>query len=237
MAAFEPFTPAHGLTVLVCAAVMLAAVVSGRRLRHAEPARLRRWERAAGAFALVHWLLYAAHALRFIRQDPMFAIPLQLCDLASLLAALWLLWPARRLAVLVYFWGIALSSQGFVTPTVRVGPEGVNFWFFWVSHTIIVGTGIYACAVRGLVPRGSDLGDAIGAGVFYLAITLPLNVACDMNFGYTGPPRADGARTLADALGQWPLRVVWIVLLATGAMTVAWLPWGIAARAGRTTRA
>ena len=227
---FAPFTFAHALTVLACAGLIAALVLIGRRLRQRRPASLRTYERILGGLALAHWLAYTGYALQFIRQDPMFAIPLQMCDLASLAAALSLLTAWRPLAVLVYFSGLALSSQGFVTPTVRVGPESINFWFFWFAHIIIVGTAIYECAVRGLRPTARDLLFAIVMGFVYLAVTLPINIALDVNFGYTGPPRADGARTLADALGQWPIRVVWIVLLAVTAMTVAWLPWSLARR-------
>ena len=229
-ATFVPFTLAHGLTVLVCAAFIAAVVIVGRRLRHRVPASLRTFERVLGGLALVHWLAYSGYALQFIREDPMFAIPLQLCDLTSLAAALSLLTGWRPLAVLVYFWGLALSSQGFVTPTVRVGPEGLNFWFFWCAHVIIVGTAIYECAVRGLRPAARDLAVAVGLGIAYVACMVPINIAFGMNFGYTGPPRADGARTLADALGSWPLRILWISLLAIVAMVLAWLPWCVARR-------
>lgn len=228
--AFAPFTPAHAGTVLACAIIIATLVVIGRRLRARGPGALRAYERALGGLALAHWLAYTGSALQFIRQDPMFAIPLQMCDLASLAAALSLLTARRPLAVLVYFWGLALSSQGFVTPTVRVGPESINFWFFWFSHLTIVGTAIYECAVRGLRPAFRDLCFAVAAGLAYMAVTLPINIAFGMNFGYTGPPQADGARTLADALGSWPLRVVWIILLGIAAMTLAWLPWQLARR-------
>ncbi|MFN0012711.1 MAG: TIGR02206 family membrane protein [Phycisphaerales bacterium] len=233
---FQPFTLTHLWAVVVSAGIVAGIIIAGRNLRGADSAatpRLRVMERTLGTLALLHWLAYAGHAARFIREDPMFAIPLQMCDIAGLAAALSLLTRWRPLAVLVYFWGLALSSQGYVTPTVRVGPEGINFWFFWGAHLIIVGTAIYECAVRGLVPAGRDLLLALACGLVYFLVTLGINIAFGMNFGYTGPPQADGTRTLADALGSWPLRIVWIALLAIAAMTLAWLPWGLTA-SGRT---
>jgi len=47
------------------------------------------------------------------------------------------------------------------------------------------------------------------------------------------PGMVCAAPTLIDHLGPWPLRVVWIVLLAAAAFILAWLPWWLYERINR----
>jgi uncharacterized membrane protein YwaF len=79
-------------------------------------------------------------------------------------------------------------------------------------------------AVQRFRPEWSDLRFALLVGVLYAAAIFTVDAAYGLNYGYLGqgtPSRP----TLLDVLGPWPLRVVFIVLLGAGAMTVLWLPW------------
>jgi uncharacterized membrane protein YwaF len=51
-----------------------------------------------------------------------------------------------------------------------------------------------------------------------------IDAVFDLNYGYLGRPMPSRP-SLLDFLGPWPLRVVFMVLLASIAMTLLWLPW------------
>lgn len=160
------------------------------------------------------------------------SLPLQLCDLAAIVAALEFARPSRRVHALAWFWGVALSSQALITPDLAGGPATISFWAFWLYHFFIVGAGVYAVAARGFRPQLPDLRFAIALGVAYAAVVFTIDLAFGLNYGYFG--RSDpGQPTLIDVLGPWPVRVLWMVVLAIIAMTIFWLPFELRARRAR----
>src|SRR5205085_885108 len=67
-----------------------------------------------------------------------YSLPLQLCDLAWI-TAVYALWTRRRWAhALLYYWGLTLSSQAFITPELAApdfpSRESLITWP-WVAAT------------------------------------------------------------------------------------------------------
>ena len=54
-----------------------------------------------------------------------------------------------------------------------------------------------------------------------------------LNYGYVGDTMPSRP-TLLDVLGPWPLRVLFMMLLGAGGMTVLWLPWWFLDRSAST---
>lgn len=226
---FKAFTPAHAIIVLICSALMLGIPLLARRLSPAceRPLRLTialttlAWQALINAW----WLTLAPEG----SGDP---LPLHVCDVAAIVAGLSLL-PAfddaRWMKTLLYFWGIALSTQAFITPVLTKGIASPAFWSFWIGHTQIVGVALYHTLTLRYRPRLQDLLFIFALSLAYAALVTPINIAAETNYGYIGPSKPDKP-TLIDALGQWPRRILWSILIAFAAMTVAYLPWPIAAR-------
>ncbi|MCA9293086.1 MAG: TIGR02206 family membrane protein [Phycisphaerales bacterium] len=157
------------------------------------------------------------------------SLPIQLCDLAALCAPLAILTRRRPLRVLLYFWGFGLSTQGFFTPTVAPDPTLGKFWMHWINHGAVVGGAVYDLVVCRYRPTWRDWRFAIIASLLYVALIFGLDIATGWNYAYVGNATPE-QKTLVDVLGPWPLRVLWIVLIAGGAMTALMLPWTIARR-------
>lgn len=240
---FHAFTPAHVVVALVCAGLICGSVVLGRRWRGGAAELRLRWAWILGTVAwqgaaVVYWLS-PPHF------DPRESLPLHLCDLAAWVApaALATRWAAAR--ALLYFWAIGLSTQAFFTPVVRSGYGTYEFWLFWVGHVQIVGSAVYDAAVLGYRPtfghfwRVQVVNLVIG-GVVVAAnqVVVPACFGCGpANYWYLGSD-LPGTRTIIHALGPWPGRLVWLVLLAMTAQLVALVPWGVArARATGARRA
>lgn len=234
-ATFRAFTVAHLVTALLCCALIWATVHMG--VVHRRKARLARDVADApgqmlGAMLTVYWLIYQlwwSFPHREVRDS---WLPLQLCDLAGLVAGLALLTGKRWLTTVLYFWGFALCTQAFFTPIVRVGPATARFWMFWESHTAIIGAAVYVVAVRGYRPSARDFAIGVTSGVIYFVVVLPLNLIFGWNYGYIGPG-SPGAPTIIDKLGPWPLRLVPLVGIGIGAMLVVWSPWLLADKFGK----
>lgn len=227
---FRGFSPLHGATLLVWAcAVALLIVARGRARRRG---RERSFDRGLG------WALLAAYMMVNIwwawpgRFEWARSIPIHVCDLAALFAPLALLTGRRWPRTLLYFWGLGLSSQGMITPVVRVGLAYGEFWMFWINHGVVIGAGLYDVIARGYRPTWRDWGFASCLGLIYIAALFGLDAATGWNYGYVGPSVPE-APTIVDGLGAWPLRVVWIVLIALAAMALLVVPWEIARRLAR----
>jgi hypothetical integral membrane protein (TIGR02206 family) len=156
--------------------------------------------------------------------DPATDRPLQLCHWAAVAAALALIAPRRAFGALAYFWGLALCTQALVTPSLTEGPATWPFWFFWTTHALCVGVPLYDVLARGYRPRWRHYALACAAAALYVAVVLPVDIATGWNYGFVGPTRP-GFRSVVDVLGPWPLRLVWIALIAAAAMALAMLPF------------
>jgi len=228
-----PFSAAHLAAVLFSAAAIVAVIATARWVRPAviptgspmvDPAG-----RVLGSLALVHWAAYQAWwnlPIRFSLGD---SLPLHVCDLTGLACGFALLTGKQWLTAITYFWGLALSTQAFVTPTVEWGPTYTEFWLFWETHTIIVGGAAYLVLVRNFRPTVRDLCLAYLSLVGYAAITLPMDLATGWNYGYIGGGSPSSA-TLIDSLGSWPWRLLPMAGLTLLAMLLLWLPWAIVRR-------
>lgn len=221
MTNFTSFSVLHLISVAVLAISIAAVCVTGRTLNATAK---RRFELVMAALIVAFWIGYQIYDNVTQGIGLRNSLPLQLCDIVAIIAALEFARPTRNVHALAYFWGVALSSQALITPDLAGGPTTLGFWAFWVYHLFVVGSGIYAVAVRGFRPEWSDLRLAIGAGLLYAIPVFLLDAVFGLNYGYLGRSNP-GQPTVIDLLGPWPLRALYMVLLAVTAMFIFWLPW------------
>lgn len=229
---FAPFTPVHGV-VLVVAIVVTVVLVRVRR--RYDPVAARGLDHTLAYIGLANWALYQSYGMFRVvnawgtadagKYTIEYALPLQVCDIASLLAPLMWLTNRRWMSVLVYFWGFGLSSQAFVTPIVRAGPVSPEFWFFFIAHWMIVGGACYETFGRGFRPTWRDFRFTVIVSLAYFALVFPFDLVTGFNIGFLGEPDASDPKTIVDALGSWPLRTVWIAVIGNAMMLLAMLPW------------
>jgi hypothetical integral membrane protein (TIGR02206 family) len=222
METFRAFTWLHAAALAaVFALTAIAVAVARRRPLPAAPTAM---ERAIGWAYMAAWVTTYTFLLLPPLHDPAKTYPLQLCHWNAFAAALLLATGWRWLRPLVYFWGFALSTQALVTPALREGPALYPFWFFWTTHGLIVGVALYDVLARGYRPTLRDYGIACAGAAAYVAIILPLDLFFGWNYGFVGPSKPE-VRTIVDALGPWPERLVLIVLLVAAAMALTLLLW------------
>lgn len=218
---FRPFTTFHLVIVLLCAALIYAACRYGRAHRGA-PAERR--FRAAWSWGIIFFQVFAIIWWSFpANAAPDGRLPLHLCRIATWIAAAALLSQARPLRAILYFWGLGLCAQGFVTPLRLDGLGSVGFWIFWIGHLQIVGSAIYDLAVLGFRPRLRDLGSALIASWIYIAAVVPINLTFDLDYGYLGRQSAYRTRNVLDHLPPWPWRTILFLLIAHATLAAFWL--------------
>lgn len=220
----------HILTVAIFAAAVAAMCWVGLRL--GDGAARRNYERGLAAAVWLLWFGYQGYDIATLGFDVRYALPLQMSDVTAAVAGLVFFRPHRGLQALAYFFGLALGTQAVFTPDLTAGPETVSFWAFWLYHVFVVGAGVYVVVVQEFRPRWRDLRLALVTGLLYVTVVFAIDAIFGLNYGYLG--RGTPSRpTLLDFLGPWPLRVVFMVLLASLGMTLLWFPWYLARRLRR----
>ena len=212
------------IAALVCIGLIVAIVcVAKFSLSREAESRLRG---ALAWIALLGWVFMQVWYLLPAHRDWSVSLPLHICDIAALLMPFVLWGGSRWMRSLLYFWGFAFTTHGFITPVLDVGPDHVKFWLFWFNHSVVFGGAVYDVVVLGYRPTARDLLTAIAITVCYVAVVLPINLIAGWNYGFVGNT-APAVPTLIDALGLWPLRLVWIALLGIVVFVLLWLPWKI----------
>jgi len=220
---FTPWDRLHLISFAIGVSVIVGLSWLGLRVR-GTPAedRLRRmW----GAWIMATWLAVNIIWLSPWKFDLATSLPLQICDWAGFWAGMVCLtrwhWPR----VLLYFWGIGLSTQAFITPTVRDGIDSFDYWQFWINHTQIVATAFFDVMVRRYGPSWRDWAFAVVGTVAYAMAMLGFNMLVkDANYVYVGDVVPKNP-TLIDKLGEWPWRILPLAGIVISAFTLLTLVW------------
>ena len=167
------------------------------------------------AAVLAHW---TAGDLNLVN-----GLPLQLCDVSAFAGAI-ALWKRRPLACeLVYFFGLAGTLQGLITPALQEDFPSPRFIVFFFDHCGVVITALYVILGLGFRPRPWAVLRMMGWILSYALIVGGINALLGTNYGFLShkPPTA----SLLDMLGPWPWYIGCLILLATLFFAVLDLPF------------
>lgn len=220
-AAFQPWGASH-LTVLALTLLIPAALIlwarrdpSGRvekRVRQALAALL-----AANILALV--------IIGLVRGENQWIdfLPMHLCDWLSFLMIAALLTKRQAAFEVSYFWGIAGTSQGVLTPDLQWAFPHPYFFTFHIGHSGILAAVAFLAFAGGMRPRrGSFLRAWLWLQVYALAAGLT-NILLNENFGYLCAKPENPS--LLDHLGPWPWYILSLQALALVLFLLLELPW------------
>ncbi|MGE0556702.1 MAG: TIGR02206 family membrane protein [Burkholderiales bacterium] len=206
--AFRAFTATHALAVITLGLLIAAWIVlTPKTPASARPSPLERalaWSNLAIWFAAhLWWIIPPALELRT-------TLPLQLCHVAAVLASVVLLTRRRWARTLVYFWGIGLSTQAILTPSLTDPPASIWFWGFWQQHGFLLAVALHDYFARGYRPGWNDFRYACLATFAYLLAILPVNLLLGANYGFVGDTIPE-TPSIVDVLGPWPERLAVII--------------------------
>ncbi|KUI47839.1 hypothetical protein AU198_22390 [Mycobacterium sp. GA-1199] len=216
---FEPYGPSYWGAIAVFVAGAVVLVWAGHRQTDAQA---QRWGRALGGLTA---LIYGA-VLVYNLVPPTLAgsVPLQLTDLATVVAA-YALWSRRQWAyALTYYWGLVLSVQALISPVLR-GPDFPHYRFlaFYAIHLLVVWAAIYLTWGRGMHPDWRDYRLAVAVTSVWAVVTVVFNRIADTNYGFTNY-KPDTASAL-DILGPWPVYIVVTAALVFAVWALMTWPW------------
>jgi hypothetical integral membrane protein (TIGR02206 family) len=220
-AEFTPYGASHVGAVLVLLAGIVVLVVVGRRGRERDPD-----DRLGKVLAVAMLATTLPLQVLYFTPDfwnPQKTLPVQLCDLASLVSV-YALWTHRWWAAgLTYFWGLFLTTQAVLTPDLASGFPDPVFLLFWGMHVGTVWAAVYLTWGRGVVPDWRTYRFAVAATAIWAVSVFSLNLVLDTNYGFLN--RKPSAATALDLLGPWPWYVLAEIAIVAGVWALATWPW------------
>lgn len=218
---FELVTSEHA-AIVVCF-VLIGALLIGLGRSHRGTADEVRFRRTAAVLMGAGFAFQQILLLLPDRWDREVSLPVHLCDLVWPVAA-WALWTRHPVATaFVYFWGLTLSIQGILTPSLGNTYPELFYFLFWLQHLTIVWSAIYLTFGLGEPITWRTYRITVWTTVAWALFGLMFNYLADTNYGFLN--RKPTTDSLLDLFGPWPLYlVVSIVVLAIGWAAMTW-PW------------
>ncbi|MEJ0042764.1 MAG: TIGR02206 family membrane protein [Rhizomicrobium sp.] len=153
---------------------------------------------------------------------------MNLCDWASIALIATLLVPGQRTFELAYFWALAGTTQGLVTPDVNYAFPEAQFVVFLLGHGAIVAAVLYLVFGSGLRPVPASIPRVVAWTFGYAAAAAAADWLLGVNYGFF---RAKpGHATVFDLMPAWPWYIPEAIALGILATLVLYIPWYIADR-------
>jgi len=136
-------------------------------------------------------------------------LPLQLCDVAVLVAAAALWTRQQLLAEVTYFWALAGTLQALLTPELPQHFPTYPYFQYYIAHGGTVGAALILVVGLRMAPRAWAVAWVAGITIAYAALVGLVDAVTGADYMFL---RAKpDTPTLLDDLGPWP----WYILTAT----------------------
>jgi hypothetical integral membrane protein (TIGR02206 family) len=139
-----------------------------------------------------------------------YALPLQLCDLVAFVsaAALWLRHPL--LVELTYFWGLAGTANGLISPDLPDHFPSYLFLQYFIAHGSIVAAALLLVVGLHITPRQGAVPRVAAFTLALVVLDAGVNLLTGGNYMYL--QHKPGVPSLLDLMGPWP----WYLVAAAG---------------------
>jgi len=162
----------------------------------------------------------------FVRTD----LPVHLCGVGVFLTA-WALLRRRQLVYeLAYFWGLAGTLQGVLTPDIAKGFPSYEFFQFFITHCGIVVGVLVATVGLGMRPCPGSVPKVFALTAVYATLVAALNWLVGANYMFLcAPPAGDSPFFFL----AWPWYVAFLALVGLVFYTALYLPFYLGDRLRR----
>lgn len=193
---FQPFGTSH-LVVLALTALLFVIMQVAARTRFAAVV-----EKTLGTVLLLLFpATLAGHAWSgSINAQTL--LPLQYCDIASISGGI-ALWTRRQtFCEIVYYFGIAGTLQGLITPALADDWPDPRFVMFFLLHGGVPVAALHVVTAMKHRPAPGAVVRMMGVSLSWYALTAIVNVLLGTNYAFqcAKPDQA----SLFDKLGPWP---------------------------------
>lgn len=135
------------------------------------------------------------------------SLPLYICDVAAVVAAVALIWPRRILVELAWFWAIAAALLGVIFPDHSIAFPSYDWVQYYIEHSGVFVAGVLlVVGLRRHPQRGAVL-RVVGVTFVSVALVGAVDTLTGGNYDYLRPIHVTSG-SLLNLLGPWPWYIV-----------------------------
>ncbi len=223
-APFQMFGPSHKLVLFLIVAVPLALSLLARLVRSASLERALCW-----AFALIIGGCWACWYVVFAQKgwlDRGNAMPLDLCSWAAIATIIALIGRSQKSYELAWFWAMAGTVQGIVTPDIPFDFPEFRFIEFSLFHGGIIAAVLFLTLGLKMRPYPASIPRVIGWSFVYMAVAGVTDWVFKVNYGFLRAKPSHAS--LYDLMPDWPWYIGVVVVLAIASVFICYAPFFLA---------
>ena len=215
----EVFGDQHRLTLLVSAGLIVSVPWLARRYLNGRQQQMLGstigWTAMTGYTA---WALLHAVAGSF---DPSLHLPMHLCYFVGVITPLFMTYRLFACFEFVYYCAFSGVLQACVSPADVATYPHFDFFRFWLLHTGVLLSVVYAIAVYGMWPTWRGIVTTWLWVFVFLLVAIPVNLLLNANYLYIchKPPLS-----LLNYMGPWPWYVAVGCVMALFHFALAYVP-------------
>ena len=138
-------------------------------------------------------------------------LPLHLCSITGMLAALTLFRYYASIVQLVYYWGLTAGIYSLLTPEFDLGIKGYFFYAYYINHAAMIFASLYTIIYNGFEPKRNSWLKTFFFTQLVAIIIGCFNLIFGSNYMYlTSPPIANNPLII----GNWPWYIIVFEVLA-----------------------
>jgi len=231
---FQMFGPSHKLVLLLIVAVPVGLSAFVRWFGSRRLERTVCWTFALTIVGCwIAWYVVFAQSGWLDRGN---ALPLDLCSWAAIATVIALIGSSQKSYELAWFWAMAGTVQGIITPDIPFDFPEFRFIEFSLFHGGIIAAVLFLTLGLKMRPYPSSIPRVIAWSFVYMAVAGIADWVLEVNYGFLRAKPSHASPY--DLMPAWPWYIGVVVLLALVSILIFYLPFFIAdlARWNRTRR-
>jgi hypothetical integral membrane protein (TIGR02206 family) len=176
-----------------------------------------------GCTLAINYLVYVIYRIDSGYWEIRYDLPMEFCNWSMIVTVIALMTRNQLSAELSYFWVMAGSINGVITPDLQVTFPHIYFFIFFIAHSGLVVGSLYAVLGLQLYPKKWSVLRAILFAQIYFLTAYILNYYLGGNYGYT--MNKPNAASLMDHFGPWPYYLFVLQFLGMVVFMILYLPF------------
>lgn len=218
---FPHFGTQHWLILFLTAVAPIVLIWWARRSQH--PGTVKLMARSLGALLLLNYIAYTIFRIQSGYWEVRYDLPMEFCNWSTAVTVLALWTRNRTMAELSYFWVLAGSLNGVITPDLQAQFPQFYFFIFWIGHSGLVVAALFVVFGLRLPPRPGSLWRVIGYSQLYFVCAMGVNYLVNGNYGYLS--HKPGGASVLDGLGDWPYYILSMQAVAIVLFAILYAPF------------
>ncbi len=211
----------HRYILLITLLSTIAFIFFGRRF---SGEKIQTWiGNFLASVLILNYIAYIIYRIHSGFWEIKYDLPMEFCNWSMIVTSIALLNQNRVMAELSYFWVMAGSINGVITPDLQVSFPHIYFFIFFIAHSGLVLASAYIVFGLKLYPRKGAVIRAVLYSQIYFLTAFLVNYFLGGNYGYT-MAKPNGASAL-DHFGPWPYYLIVLQVLGVLIFCILYLPF------------